>query len=61
MLETSGNTGKWTGARGLLVLNVKLYVDSLPGFECKEGVEAYPRPQKDVEDPCEYHWQIRHS
>ena len=58
MLETSGNAGKWTGARYVLVLNVTLYIYSFPGLECKEGIGACPRPRKDVEDPCESH---RHS
>ena len=50
MLETSGNAGKWTGSRYVLVLNVTLYIYSFPGLECKEGIGACPRPRKDVED-----------
>jgi hypothetical protein len=47
MLETSGNAGNCR----VRFDYVKLYIYSLPGFECLEGVEACPRPQKDVEDP----------
>jgi len=58
MLETSGNAGKRTGARYILVLDVALDIYSLPGFECEESIGACPRPRKDVEDPRESH---RHS
>jgi hypothetical protein len=43
MLETSGNAKHWTGAGCVLTLDVKLYIYSLPGFECKEGVKVCPR------------------
>jgi hypothetical protein len=33
MLETSGNAGNWAGAGHVLILDVKLYIYSLPGFE----------------------------
>ena len=59
MLETSGDAGKWTGARYVLVLDVALDIYSPPGFECEESTGACLRPQKDVEDPRESHQHSR--